>query len=248
MTTKAIVGRKIGMTQVFNEEGNVTGVTVIEAGPCEVIQVKTADRDGYSAIQLGFEERKESKVKKPLLGHFKKAKLSPKKVLKEIRVGPHEKFEVGQKITVDIFEEGEYIDVTGKSIGKGFQGGIKRWHWSGGPKTHGSMSHRAPGSIGASAFPSRVFKGHHLPGHMGYDTVTVQNLEIVKIDKEHNLILVKGHVPGKRNNLLILERAKKKPHKKEKPKAQEHTEKKGEAKKEASLNNKEKASLGKEGK
>lgn len=224
MKTKAILGKKIGMTQVFDEEGNVTGVTVIEAGPCEVVQVKNIDKERYSAIQLGFREKKENKTKKSLLGHFKKAKVGPKKTLKEIRIDQHEKFEVGEKITADIFEAGEYVDVTGKSIGKGFQGGMKRWHWSGGPKTHGSMSHRRPGSIGASASPSRVLKGHHLPGHMGYDTITVQNLEIIKVDKEHNLILLKGHVPGKKNNLLILKKAKKKPHKKEKPKAQEQPE------------------------
>ncbi len=218
MKTKAILGKKIGMTQLFDKDGNVIGVTVIEAGPCEIVQVKDISKEGYSAIQLGFGEKKENKTKKSLLGHFKKAKVNPKRTLKEIRVDQHEKFEVGEKITVDIFEPGEYVDVTGKSIGKGFQGGMKRWHWSGGPKTHGSMSHRTPGSIGTSATPSRVLKGRHLPGHMGYDTVTVQNIEVVKVDKEHNLILLKGQVPGKRNNLLILKRAIKKPHKKEKPK------------------------------
>ena len=153
--------------------------------------------------------------------------------MREIRVDQHEKYKVGEKITADIFEVGEYIDITGKSIGKGFQGGIKRWHWSGGPKTHGSMSHRRPGSIGASASPSRVLKGHHLPGHMGYETVTIQNLEVVKVDKEHNLILLKGHVPGKRNNLLILRKAIKKLHKKEKPEQPEQPKEKEKPKKEA---------------
>lgn len=202
------------MTQLFDEEGNVTVVTAIEAGPCEVVQTKTQSKEGYNAIQLGFEEKKENKTTKPLAGHFKKAKVTPKKVLKEIRITPDEKFDVGQKITVDIFEHGEYVDVLGRSIGKGFAGGVKRWGWHGGPQTHGSMSHRAPGSIGASSFPSRVLKGQHFPGHMGYDNVTVQNLEVLKVDKEHNLILVKGAVPGKKNNLLILRQAKKKPFKK----------------------------------
>jgi len=231
MTTKAILGRKLGMTQIFDKNGKVTSVTVIEAGPCEVVQVKTPTKEGYGAIQIGFEEKKESKTKKSILGHFKKAKTSPKKVLKEIRIGLHEKFGVGHKITVDLFEVGEHLDVTGKSIGKGFQGGIKRHGWSRGPETHGSMSHRAPGSIGASAFPSRVVKGHALPGHMGDAKVTVQNLEIIKIDKENNLILVKGQVPGKKNNLLILRRAKKKPKIEEKPR-EEKTVPEKEAKRE----------------
>lgn len=231
MTTKAILGRKIGMTQIFDEDGNVTVVTAIEAGPCEVVQVKTQSKEGYNSIQLGFEEKKEKKTTKPLAGHFKKAKITPKKVLKEIRIASDEKFDVGHKITVDIFEQGEYLDVAGKSIGKGFGGGVKRWGWRGGPATHGSMSHRRPGSIGASSFPSRVLKGQHFPGHLGYDNVTVQNLEILKVDKEHNLILVKGAVPGKKNNLLVLRQAKKKPFKKkEKPKVQARPKEAGVAK------------------
>jgi len=226
MKTKAILGKKIGMTQVFDEVGDVIGVTVIEAGPCEVVQIKNIDKEGYNAIQIGFGEKKESRTKKPLLGHFKKAKLGPKQILKEIRISKDEKFEIGEKIFVDTFEAGEYVDVTGKSIGKGFQGGVKRWHWAGGPKTHGSMHHRRVGSIGASASPSRVLKGQHLPGHMGYETVTVQNVEIVKVDKENNLILLKGQVPGKRNNLLVLKRAIKKPLKKEKAKTQQEPQQK----------------------
>lgn len=229
MVTKAILGRKVGMTQVFGEDGSVTTVTVIDAGPCEVVQVKSAGKEGYNAIQLGFEDKKENKTKKSLKGHFEKHKLIPKKILREIRIGADEKFEVGQKITVDVFEEGEYVDVTGKSIGKGFQGGVKRWNWAGGPETHGSMSHRAPGSIGSSSDPSRVFRGHHLPGHMGFDTNTVQNLEVVKVDKENNIMLVKGHVPGKKKNLLVLKKAKKKPYNKKEKAAARKQEKTKEA-------------------
>ncbi|MBU0683920.1 MAG: 50S ribosomal protein L3 [Candidatus Omnitrophica bacterium] len=230
MTLKAILGKKIGMTQLFDEDGNVCSVTAIEAGPCQIVQVKSFDKEGYNAVQIGFEDKKEKKTKKPLLGHFKKAGIVPKRFLKEVRVSPEDKIDVGSTLSVDIFEEGEYVDVTGKSIGKGFQGCIKRHGWAKGPETHGSMSHREPGSMGASAYPSRVVKGHPLPGHMGYDRVTVQSLEIIKIDKENNLILVKGHVPGKKNNLLMLKQAKKKPFKKEKVKKEEQpVQKKGKA-------------------
>lgn len=229
MVTKAILGRKVGMTQVFDEDGSVTTVTVIDAGPCEVVQVKSAGKEGYNAIQLGFEDKKENKTKKSLRGHFEKHKLTPKKILREIRIGADEKFEVGQKITVDVFEKGEYVDVTGKSIGKGFQGGVKRWNWAGGPETHGSMSHRAPGSIGSSSDPSRVFRGHHFPGHMGFDTNTVQNLEVVKVDKENNIMVLKGHVPGKKENLLVLKKAKKKAYNKNEKVAVQKQEKTKEA-------------------
>lgn len=205
-----ILGRKIGMTQVFTPEGEVVPVTVIESGPCSVLQVKTKEQDGYSAIQLGFGDKKDSKVNKPLREKFKKVKVTPKRFIKEIRVLNPKEYQVGQNIDVALFNPGDFVDIEGRSIGRGFQGGVKRWHWSGGPKSHGSMSHRAPGSIGASAYPSRVHKGHHLPGHMGNQKVTAQNLEVIKVDKDNNLLAVRGSVPGHRNSYLVIKKAKKK--------------------------------------
>ena len=181
-----ILGKKIGMTQIFKENGKSVPVTVIEAGPCQIIQVKNKSRDGYFALQLGFDAKKESKVKRVEFGHFKKAKVSPKKFIKEIRLaeGEDEKYKAGEEILVDIFKQGDFVDVCGVSIGCGFQGGVKRWHWKGGGSGHGSMFHRAPGSIGSgSADPSRVFKGHHLPGHMGAERKTIQSLEVIEVDK-----------------------------------------------------------------
>ncbi len=205
-----ILGKKIGMTQVFGENGQIIPATVIESGPCCVLQVKTQSSDGYSAIQLGFQDTKDSKVNKPLREKFKKIKVAPKRFIKEIPVPDSKSYQVGQKIDVAVFSPGDFVDIIGTSIGKGFQGGMKRWHWKGGPKSHGSTSHRAPGSIGASAFPSRVYKGHHLPGHMGNQRVTVQNLEVIKVDKDNNLLLLKGSVPGHKNSYLIIRKSRKK--------------------------------------
>lgn len=208
---KGILGKKIGMTQIFREDGSVLPVTVIEAGPCSVLQLKAPEVDGYRAVQLGFDEEKETNVTKPAFGHFKKSGSRPKRFIKEIRICEKDRYEVGQEIKVDIFDKGDFVDVTGITIGKGFQGGMKRWGWSGGPKSHGSMSHRRVGSIGASSFPSRVVKGHHMPGRMGSEARTIQNLEVIKVDPENSLLLVSGPVPGPRNGYLIVRNAKKKP-------------------------------------
>ncbi len=208
--SKGILGKKIGMTRIFNEEGQAVPVTVIEAGPCSVLQVKSTAKDGYSSIQIGYGRKKESKTNKPALGHLKKTGAQPPKYIKEIKTSGDEEFQPGQEIKVDIFEPGEFVDIIGISIGKGFQGGMKRWHYSGGPKTHGSMSHRRPGSIGASASPSRVFKGKHMPGHMGSQVKTIQNIKVVKVDTDNNLIMVKGSVAGKPNSYLIIKQALKK--------------------------------------
>lgn len=205
-----ILGKKIGMTQVFGQDGQVIPVTVIESKPCSILQVKTKQSDGYNAIQLGFEDIKDSRINKPLREKFKKIKVTPKKLIREISVQDPENYQVGQNIDLAVFSPGDFVDIIGTSIGRGFQGGVKRWHWSGGPSGHGSMSHRAPGSIGASAFPSRVHKGHHLPGHMGNQRVTAQNLEVIKVDKDNNLLLVKGSAPGHKNSFLIIKKSKKK--------------------------------------
>jgi len=216
-----ILGKKIGITQIFKEDGRVVPVTLIEGGPCCVIQTKTKQSDGYNAIQVGFGEIKDSKLKSPLRGKFKKIKAAPKRFIKEIPVLDPENYQVGQDIDVAQFRPGEFVDVIGTSKGRGFQGGIKRWHWSRGPETHGSMSHRRPGSIGASAYPSRVLKGRHLPGQMGNKRVTVQNLEVVSIDKDNNLLLVKGSVPGHKNSYLIIRKSRKKKEEEKKAKAPE---------------------------
>ena len=208
-----ILGRKIGMTEIFEEEGKLTPVTLIEAGPCLVTQLKVPDVDGYLAVQLGFADRKENRTKKPLLGHFKKSGVKPKRFIKEIRISGDDNYKIGREIKVDIFKKGDLVDITGTSIGKGFQGGMKRWGWKGGPASHGSMTHRRPGSIGASAYPSRVFKGHHLPGRMGGVRRTTQMLKIVKVDVENNLLMVKGAVPGHKNGYLIIKNTCKKPEK-----------------------------------
>ncbi len=199
---KGIIGKKIGMTQIFDEKGKVIPVTVIEAGPCIVAQVKSVETDGYNAIQLGFGEVKAKKVNKPKAGHFAKAKLTPKKHLREFRLEDVSNYQVGSEVKADIFEQGEKIDVQGTSKGKGFQGVIKRHGQSRGPMGHGSMYHRRPGSMGATSTPGRVFKGKKLPGHMGMETVTIQNLEIVKVDMDKNAILVKGSVPGVKGAIL----------------------------------------------
>ncbi|MGO1369137.1 MAG: 50S ribosomal protein L3 [Senegalia sp. (in: firmicutes)] len=201
---KGILGKKVGMTQIFTEEGNVVPVTVVEAGPMNVVQIKTTDIDGYNAIQIGYSDIKEKNVNKPLKGHFNKAQVELKRHLAEFRADDVEGFNVGDELKVDLFEAGDMIDVSGVSKGKGFQGVIKKYGQSRGPETHGSHYHRRPGSMGASSSPSKVFKGKKLPGHMGHKKVTVQNLEIVKIDTENNLLLVKGAIPGPKGGLLTI--------------------------------------------
>jgi large subunit ribosomal protein L3 len=203
-TTIKILGKKIGMTRVFGENGNVMAVTVLEAGPCVVMG--TTDKN----IRVGYEDIKEKKVKKPQAGTFKKLNLAPKRYIRELRVADRAPYKVGDEIKVDIFQEGDFVDVTGMSIGKGFQGGMKRWHWKGTPMTHGSMSHRRTGSVGASSDPSRIFKGKTMAGHMGYDKTTIQNLKVVKVDLANNILVVKGAVPGPDKALLEIRKSIKK--------------------------------------
>ncbi|MCK4400733.1 50S ribosomal protein L3 [bacterium] len=205
-----LIGKKVGMTQIFGEKGEVIPVTLIEAGPCVVLQKKASKQEGYDAVQLGYEDIKEKKLTKSLKAKFSKIKVEPKRYIREFRVNNPDDYEVGQELKVDIFEEGSFIDVCGTSKGKGFAGVIKRWGFKGGPASHGSRFHRAPGSVGASASPSRVFKGQKLPGHMGNKKVTIQSLEIVKLDKEKNLLVIKGAVPGASRGIVIIEKAKKK--------------------------------------
>ena len=204
-----IIGEKLGMTQIFLEDGSIVAVTVIEAGPCAVVQIKRKDKDGYDAVQLSFREiKKVQRINKPDMGQFKKANLQPARYLREVSADIGD-VQVGQTIYADIFKKGEKIDVTGISIGKGFAGVMKRHNFKGGPETHGSMFHRAPGSIGSSSYPSRVWKNKKLPGHMGMEQKTIQRLEIVDVRKEENLILIKGAVPGCKGRLVMLKKAKK---------------------------------------
>lgn len=204
---KTLIGKKVGMTQIFDETGKVIPVTVIEAGPCLVAQVKSVETDGYNAIQLGYGDVKESKLNKPEKGHFAKAKLDLKKHLREFRMDSVDGVNVGDEIKVDTFVAGDRIDVQGTSKGKGFQGVIKRHGQSRGPMGHGSMYHRRPGSMGACATPGRVFKGKKLPGHMGRVTITIQNLEVIRVDMDKNVILVKGSVPGAKGAILKVKSA-----------------------------------------
>jgi large subunit ribosomal protein L3 len=205
---EGLIGKKIGMTQVFDEKGNVVPVTVIKAGPCTVIQKKTDEKDGYSAVQLGFvEDRELKKSKKPVLGHFKKADVPPLRFLREFRFNDSDDIKEGMQLSVEMFEIGEKLHVIGSSKGKGFAGVIKRWGFHGGKKSHGSMFHRRPGSVGASAYPSRVVKGKKLPGHMGHERVTVKNLTVVQTDKEKHLLLLKGAVPGANGGYILLKKA-----------------------------------------
>lgn len=201
---KAILATKVGMTQVFNEEGMLIPVTVLQAGPCTVVQVKTQDNDGYEAVQVGFGEIREKLVNKPETGHFKKAGVSVKRFVREFRFENAAEYVVGQEIKADIFAAGDKVDATAISKGKGFQGAIKRHGQSRGPMAHGSKYHRHAGSNGACSDPSRVFKGKHMPGHMGNVQVTVQNLEVVCVDTEKNLLLVKGAVPGPKKSLVTI--------------------------------------------
>lgn len=199
--TKGILGKKLGMTQVFAEGGIVLPVTVIEAGPCVVLQKKENETDGYEALQIGFLDKKEHRANKAEKGHAKKADAAPKRYVKEIRGMSPSEFELGQELKADLFAEGEYVDITGTSKGKGFAGSIKRHGYSRGPSSHGSRYHRGPGSMGA-VDAARVFKGKKLPGHMGSETVTLQNLQVVKVDAERNVILVKGSIPGPKNSIV----------------------------------------------
>lgn len=202
---KGILGRKVGMTQIFTPEGKAVPVTVVEAGPCVVVQKKTVTTDGYDAIQLGFGEKKERLTNKPMKGHFSKANVKPFRFLHEIRVAADEAYNVGQEIKADVFSEGEWVDVTGTTKGKGFAGVIKRWNFNRAAMTHGSMYHRRPGSLGATD-PARVFKGRKMPGRMGGEKVTIQGLQVVKVDPERNLLLIKGAIPGANGAFVVVKK------------------------------------------
>ncbi|PJI08876.1 MULTISPECIES: 50S ribosomal protein L3 [Clostridium] len=201
---KAILGKKLGMTQIFNEEGKVVPVTVVEAGPCVVIQKKTSEKEGYDAIQVGFGDLKEKLANKPVKGHFAKANVSAKKFIKEFRLEDVSSYELGAEIKADVFAAGEKVDVSGVSKGKGFQGTIRRWGAHRGPMAHGSKFHRAVGSMGGSSDPSRTFKTKKLPGHMGHVNTTVLNVEVAKVIPEKNLILIKGGVPGPNKSFVMI--------------------------------------------
>jgi len=204
--TNGLLGKKLGMTQVF-DENRLTPVTVIEAGPCRVVTIKTKERDGYEAVQLSFGEVKERKLSKAELGHLKKNQVPASRVLREFKKDGE--VAVGESVTVGIFKKGDWVDVIGISKGKGFQGVVKRHHYAGGPESHGSMFHRAPGSIGASSFPSRVWKGKTLPGHMGAERVTTQRLKVVDSRPDENLLFVSGSIPGATSGIVVVRKSKK---------------------------------------
>ena len=220
-----LLGKKLGMTHVYDDYGRRITVTAVQAGPCTVLELRDPKRHGYQAVQVGFEPVRESRTTKARLGHCKKAGAGPFRYIREFRLpegapAPAAKqdgetasgaWQVGQQLTVELFQPYEIVDVTGTSIGKGFQGGMKRWHWKGGRATHGSMQHRAPGSIGSTTTPGRVWRGHHLPGHMGADRVTVQNLRIARLDLEHHLLLIEGAIPGADEQLVIIRKSRKHP-------------------------------------
>jgi large subunit ribosomal protein L3 len=210
MAVQGILGIKLGMTQVFSDDGTAVPCTVLQAGPCVVVQRRTKDKDGYEAVQLGLVEFvKPQRVNKALTGHFKKAGVAPMRYVKEVPLeDSKDETKPGDRVLVDGFKIGEYVDVTGVSKGKGFQGGVKRWHYRGGDATHGSMFHRAPGGIGASSFPSRVWPGQHFPGHMGNEQKTSKNLRVVQIDPDENLLLVRGAVPGPSGAYIFIRKAK----------------------------------------
>ena len=201
---KAIIGKKLGMSQIFTAEGKVIPVTVVEAGPCPVVQVKTKENDGYDAVQVGFGTIKETRVNKPEAGHFKKANVTVKKYLRELRFANCSGYTLGQELTCDMFTEGDKVDVTGTSKGHGFSGVVQRWNNHIGPKAHGSGYHRGVGSMGACSSPSRVFKNKHMSGQWGHEKVTVQNLTVARVDAARNLLLIKGAVPGPRGGLVII--------------------------------------------
>lgn len=201
-----LLGKKVGMTQIFDPEGNIIPVTVITTGPCYILALKEAPLK----VTLGFDPIKETLFKKPQREQFKKIGVAPLRFVKEVGSTDNKEYKVGQEVKVDLFKPGDFVAVTGTSIGKGFQGGMKRWNWKGGPRTHGSMSKRRVGSIGSSSDPSRVWKGHHMPGHMGDARVTIQNLRVIQVDLENNLLLLKGAVPGGKNSYLIINRSMRK--------------------------------------
>ena len=200
---KGILGKKVGMTQIFTDNSEAIPVTVIEAGPCVVVQKKTSQVDGYNSLQIGFGEKRERLFNKPIKGHFEKANLKPLRFLREIKIEDAASYEVGQEIKADIFNTGDQVDVVGTSKGKGFAGTIKRHNFQRGPMTHGSNNHRRPGSAGAMG-PAKIFKGRKMPGHLGVDRVTVQNLEVMKVDAEKNLLAVKGAIPGPKGGLVLI--------------------------------------------
>jgi len=210
MAVNGILGIKLGMMQVFDADGSVVPCTVLQAGPCVVVQRRNAAKDGYEAVQLGLVEFiNEKRVTKPMKGHYKKADVAPMRLLREFRLeAAGDETKVGDRVLADSFKAGEFVDVIGVSKGRGFAGGVKRWHFRGGDATHGSMFHRAPGGIGASSFPSRVWKGQHFPGHMGNVRVTAKNLRVVKVDADENLVLVLGSVPGPNGAYITIRRAK----------------------------------------
>lgn len=207
----ALLGKKIGMTQFINAEGALVPATALEAGPCVVTALRQTEKHGYKAVQIGYGDAEEKQLTKPLKGFFQKNKLPLKNNLREVRLTPQENYELGQEIKVDVFKAGDIVDVQGTSIGKGFAGGMKRWHWRGGPGSHGSMFHRRIGSAGASSFPSRTWPGHRMPGHLGNKKKTVQNLEVLKVDAARNLMLVKGAVPGTENSFVFIRKSLKMP-------------------------------------
>ncbi|MGB0035241.1 MAG: 50S ribosomal protein L3 [Candidatus Acidiferrales bacterium] len=210
MGVNGILGIKLGMTQIFAEDGTAVPCTVLQAGPCVVVQRRTKDNDGYDAVQLGLVEFiKPQRVTKALTGHFKKAGVASMRYVREIRIeDSKDESKAGDRVLVEGFKVGEYVDVTGISKGKGFQGGVKRWHYRGGEASHGSMFHRAPGSIGGSSFPSRVWPGQHFPGHMGHERKTSKNLRVVRVDSEENLLLVRGAVPGPQGSYIFIRKTK----------------------------------------
>jgi large subunit ribosomal protein L3 len=212
MAVDGILGIKLGMTRVFADDGAAVPCTVLQAGPCVVVQRRSQQSDGYDAVQLGLVEFvKPQRISKPMTGHFKKANVAPMRILREIRLEQsNDESKAGDRVLVDRFAPGELVDVTGVSKGKGFQGGVKRWHYRGGDASHGSMFHRAPGGIGASSFPSRVWPGQHFPGHMGHERKTIKNLRVVKVDSEENLLLVRGAVPGPAGTYLLICKSKRK--------------------------------------
>lgn len=209
MMLDGLMGYKLGMTQVFSDAGELVPVTLLELGPCKVVQVKTEETDGYGAVQLSFSEVKEHRVTKPLLGHYKKASLPPARFLREFK-SENEALSVGQVVTAELFKKGDFVDVSGVSKGKGFQGAMKRHNFSGGPASHGSHFHRAPGSIGNSATPSRVWKNKAMPGQMGDKPVTTQNLEVIEVRPDQNIVMIKGAIPGSTKGLVVVKKSVKK--------------------------------------
>ncbi len=204
-----IIGRKIGMTKIFDANGEIVPVTVIEAGPCSIVQIRTKEKNGYQALQIGFGEKRKKLFTKPLLGHFEKVKLEPKRFLREVEAVIDDKIQIGGEVKVDIFHTGDKVNISGISKGHGFQGGVRRHHFAGGPKSHGQSDRlRAPGSIGGSSFPSHTWKGQKMAGRMGGKQITVKNLKIVEVDLAKNLLLVEGAVPGKKNSLLAIKKIK----------------------------------------